>query len=220
MRAFFQEARHRSLRVPHCEKANSVLSSSRRWYQPIRPIPDLFMCEACYLDWVGGTRFVNEFREMPVSRGTKLTCTTHILALQCTEEVIRRDFQHWHRLAKTIMTAPRCDSSPLPGNSSWWKISGGYDNFDLCAVCHAGFVGTLGLDAYFEPSPPSYNVSEQKVCHFSTLCARRIQYLSAYLHMVYTRNFYQVFVFHSYLFVSCTMPSSQRCEFRKLVHGR
>lgn len=195
---FVHAGRYR-MSLPTCERGVAVLASAKKWYNTVRPspIPDMDICEACYLDsagWQDGvapcfmqmtfsphdflSRKICDFRNLPLS-----VCSDMLLA--------PRTFDQWHYLASIVLSKPSCDKNAIV-DGEWYGLphptdpSQNIENFDICAACHAGYNQSANLGHLFRRWTYSHGTS--RTCDLNPSGPRYVQYLTKWNHMYFTRN--------------------------------
>ena len=195
---FAQAARHR-MSLPTCVKDVPALASAKTWFNTVRPspIPDMTICEACYLDRVGWQRnLAQDFAPLsfgPVDYASQKICDFNRTSMDVCADILLPHgmFDKWHYLASLIMSKPVCSKEGVD-DGEWYGLPDTTDatrnveNFDICAACHAGWNQSADWGHLFRRL--DYPPGTTRVCDFNPSGPRYSKYINKWNQMYFTRD--------------------------------
>ncbi|KAH7233580.1 hypothetical protein BKA59DRAFT_488321 [Fusarium tricinctum] len=171
----FVEAAKGRIHLPVCEGRDEE-SNNGHWILPRRRIKDMTICEACYLDKLALTQFGNEFERHQRAEGfdaflesigqrwkCSLTDTAVNMSIALEAAIYRRDFEVFWNAANAICSLVPCTANGIV-RGTWWTVSGGCPDYNVCEACYKGILETSNLERFFEPvqRDPAIDI----VCNF------------------------------------------------------
>ncbi|KAL7912850.1 hypothetical protein GGI35DRAFT_264751 [Trichoderma velutinum] len=175
----FVSTASRRFQLPVC-KGEQIRTDTAEWYlSKNHAIENFQVCETCYWDKLALTPFKREFQRLANDFDPELwTCGLAekrvSTGLALGEAADRLDFEVFVKAARVICSLVPCTPDGIVyGN--WWTLKGGYENFNICEACHAGFIQTKGLDRFFQPS--DRDTSTAYLCDFCPSAPRFSQYI-------------------------------------------
>ncbi|KAI6752368.1 hypothetical protein HG530_013737 [Fusarium avenaceum] len=171
----FVEAAKGRIHLPVCEGRDEE-SNNGHWILPRRRIKDMQICEACYLDKLALTQFGNEFERHQRAEGfdaflesigqrwkCSLTDTAVNMSIALEAAIYRRDFEVFWNAANAICSLVPCTEHGIV-RGTWWTVSGGCPDFNVCEACYKGIVETSNLERFFESAQRDQTIDI--VCNF------------------------------------------------------
>lgn len=195
---FVQAGRHR-ISLPACESGVSALASAKRWYNTVRPspVPDMTVCEACYLDRVGWKEGVAQcfapIAFSPHEFMSQLLCDFWQDPMAVASDILLAHgvFEKWHHFASQILSKPSCDKEGIL-DGEWYGLPNPTDpnqnigNFEICAACHAGWNQSADWGHLFRRL--HYPPGTTRVCDLNSASPRHAQYVDKWNQMYFTRD--------------------------------
>ncbi|KAH7026939.1 hypothetical protein B0J12DRAFT_584641 [Macrophomina phaseolina] len=195
--AFVSMASRRTF-IPACAGTQGVAAHSRKWYKPANPIEGVVTCEACHLDYFGFTQFDQHFIDCPVqddSASNPWSCDLAPIPVKNAIEAAKKnsDFAPIHATLTSLATIPICANGAVSSNT-WYNLTDGTPNFDVCPTCYTGLFACVGLSHLFRPSTTSQTTT--RICDLSQHSPRFKEYITNYLSLVNTPGGLPTFLAH------------------------
>ncbi|KAL8782544.1 MAG: hypothetical protein Q9195_009628 [Heterodermia aff. obscurata] len=195
----FVQACRRRMSLPECARGVSAVAIQKTWFNTVRPspIPDMTICEACYLDRAGWqVDAAPNFA--PISfdihqYSTQLLCDFSIAPMAACADIllVHGMFAKWHHFATLTAGKPRCDPEGIV-DGEWYGLPDPTDptrnieNFDICAACHAGWNQSADWGHLFRRW--TYPPSTSRLCDFNPSAPAYADYLDKWNQMYFTRD--------------------------------
>ena len=195
----FVQASRRRLSLPECEKGVSALAIQKIWFNTVRPspIPDMTICEACYLDRAGWQVGVPQ-NFAPISfnihqYSTRLLCDFSMAPMAACADLllVYGMFGKWHHFATLIAGKPQCVSEGVV-DGEWYGLPDPTDptrhieNFDVCAACHAGWNQSADWGHIFRRL--TYPPATSRLCDFNPSAPLYSGYVDKWNQMYFCRD--------------------------------
>lgn len=180
-------------------KRCACVGSAKRWYNTVRPspIPNVTLCEACYLDRVGWQRNVaHNFAPIafgPHDMASQMICDFKPAPMAACSDILLPYgmFEKWHYLASSMTSKPTCSPDGVV-DGEWYGLpdptdaSRNVENFDICAACHAGWNQSADLGHLYRRL--NYPPGTSRVCDFNPSGPRYSKYTNKWNQMYLTGN--------------------------------
>lgn len=137
---------------PQCRGLGAVLTSTRRWYCPVS-CPQVFICEACYMDHIASTEIEGAFSEASADASIfmlqRVCALGHPAALVAINAAqYRKDTSVILQWGREIQSSPRCSERGIMGGK-WYTLQAVSDGFNICRACMSSILPPLGLLSFF-----------------------------------------------------------------------
>ncbi|KAL2785384.1 hypothetical protein BJX66DRAFT_314985 [Aspergillus keveii] len=212
-------------RLPPCEKAAGVAATSRKWFRPRPPIPDMVVCDACYYAHIAESFMENHFEPVPANTSTSRletwVCDMVLVPMRVAQMKAEqdKDYQIFWNAARTIMANPPCPSGEGEGSYGGilYSLRGTSGKVCVCAQCYAGILSPYGFGGSFDAIQPSSQggAGASKLCIFNEKSPRRAQYMDKLDEAVNLRTLTPFQTFASRLGVLPTCPTTTAVPDRK-----
>ena len=196
---FVRDCHHR-MTLPECQKGVFSAASAKRWFNTVSPfpVPDMSVCEACFLDRVGWQEgIVQRFAPMtfsPFELTSRFSCDfKYAPMVTCSDNLLAHGmFDRWHQAASMVMSKPSCSNEGVT-DGEWYGLpdpmnpSQNVQNFEICAACQAGWNQSTDWAHLFRRF--YYPPGTVKVCDLNASSSpRHAQYVAKWTEMYLTRN--------------------------------
>ncbi|WQF88858.1 hypothetical protein CDEST_13872 [Colletotrichum destructivum] len=190
------QAAVKHMNLPQCEK-KSVSSSSRRWMELRgQRFPSLKICERCYEETIALTTLDENFEMVPqepsatgldwmdVALGYRTEEPAHWFCSAAEMPVYvsiaaaksQKDIGVLYKALEAIVSSSPCTEKGIVGGTWYTLRGGGCDSYNLCAACHAAYVGTWQLDRLYQ-RVEGQDGSLALLCSFQRSAPRWLQHM-------------------------------------------
>lgn len=156
------------MNLPQCEPYKMVPSDSRTWFQPRSNLPNLVICETCYLDYIKLSTLASNFEKCPdrlVQGQKEWACNMGYMGMRMSwlAALASNNYRLWFENARIFIQNPMCSLDAVK-DAKWYTFKNGFSDFDLCPSCYSSLIATFGFAKYFQET--TYPPGSERTCDF------------------------------------------------------